>query len=241
MIYVFDLDNTLCATSSSKNYSESIPFLNAIKQVNNLKKEGHYIKIFTARGSGSGIDWRDLTKQQLLDWGVEYDELILGKPSYDICIDDKSTSAHDWRVKNSCSITGFVAGAFDLLHAGHCLFLKEAKSVCDYLFAALQTDPTIDDHKDRPLQQPKNKPVQSVEERKIQLEALSYVDQIVEYNTEEDLYEICRKLNPHIRVLGSDYKGKHATGQEFSNGVIYHTRDHSWSSSSIRKRIYDNQ
>lgn len=240
MIYVFDLDNTLCATSSSKNYSESIPFLNVIKQVNNLKKEGHYIKIFTARGSGSGIDWHDLTKQQLLDWGVEYDELILGKPSYDICIDDKSISAHDWRVRNSCSITGFVAGAFDLLHAGHCLFLKETKSVCDYLFAALQTDPTIDDHKDRPLQQPKNKPVQSIEERKIQLEAISYIDEVLLYETESDLLNLLEEIRPHIRILGSDYKGKKATGEELSEGVIYHNRSYAWSSSELRGRVHAN-
>ena len=240
MTYVFDLDNTLCATSSSNKYSESIPFLNAINQVNNLKKEGHYIKIFTARGSGSGIDWRDLTKQQLLDWGVEYDELILGKPSYDICIDDKSTSAHDWRVRNSCSITGFVAGAFDLLHAGHCLFLKEAKSVCDYLFAALQTDPTIDDHKDRPLQQPKNKPVQSIEERKIQLEAISYVDKILIYETENDLFNLVKKLKPNIRILGSDYRDKRATGEEWSEGVVYHQRTQQWSSSELRERVNGN-
>ena len=240
MIYVFDLDNTLCATSSSKNYSESIPFLNAIKQVNNLKKKGHYIKIFTARGSGSGIDWHDLTKQQLLEWGVEYDELILGKPSYDICIDDKSTSAHDWRVRNSCSITGFVAGAFDLLHAGHCLFLKEAKSVCDYLFAALQTDPTIDDHKDRPLQQPKNKPVQSIEERKIQLEAISYIDEVLLYETESDLLNLLEEIRPHIRILGSDYKGEKATGEELSEGVIYHHRSYAWSSSELRGRVHAN-
>jgi len=241
MTYVFDLDNTLCATSSSKKYSESIPFLNAINQVNNLKKEGHYIKIFTARGSGSGIDWRDLTKQQLLDWGVEYDELILGKPSYDICIDDKSTSAHDWRAKNGCLITGFVAGAFDLLHAGHCLFLKEAKSVCDYLFVALQTDPTLDEYKDRPLQQPKNQPVQSIDERKIQLEATSYVDKILVYETENDLLNLLKELRPNLRILGSEYRNKRATGEEWSEGVIYHQRTHQWSSSELRGRVNGNQ
>ena len=240
MTYVFDLDNTLCATSSSKNYSESIPFLNAINQVNNLRKEGHYIKIFTARGSGSGIDWRDLTKQQLLDWGVEYDELILGKPSYDICVDDKSTNAYDWRVRNGCSITGFVAGTFDLLHAGHCLFLKEAKSVCDYLFAALQTDPTIDHHKDRPLQQPKNKPVQSTDERKIQLEAISYVDKILVYKTENDLLNLIKEIRPNLRILGSDYRNKRATGEEWSEGVIYHQRTPQWSSSELKGRINGN-
>tara|TARA_R110000765_G_scaffold97169_2_gene182862 strand:+ start:562 stop:1290 length:729 start_codon:yes stop_codon:yes gene_type:complete len=242
MIYCFDLDNTICATPASRQYAEAVPYPSLIRHVNTLHKQGHTIKIFTARGSGSGKDWHDLTTKQLSAWGVAHDELIdKGKPSYDLLVDDKCINAYEWRKQQNLEVSGLVAGAFDLLHAGHCLYLKEAKSVCDCLYVALQSDPTLDAPFKRALGLPKNKPIQSLAERRIQLEAVSYVDQIVEYNTEEDLYEICRKLNPNIRVLGSDYKGTHATGQEFSNGVIYHTRDHSWSSSSIRKRIYDNQ
>ncbi|HAI19079.1 MAG TPA: glycerol-3-phosphate cytidylyltransferase [Xanthomarina gelatinilytica] len=134
-------------------------------------------------------------------------------------------------------MTGLVASTFDLLHAGHCLFLKEAKSVCDFLYVALQTDPTVDDYKDRPLQKPKNNPIQSLKERKIQLEAVSYVDEIIEYTTEQDLNSICKRIKPNIRVLGSDYRGKHATGQEYSDGVIYHHRNHDWSTSELRERV----
>jgi len=241
MIYCFDLDNTICATSSSKNYEESVPYRPVINKINSLKSEGSYIKIFTARGSGSGIDWSELTKKQLKSWGVNYNELILGKPSFDIFVDDKSVNAYSWRQDNNCKITGFVAGAFDLLHAGHCLFLKEAKSVCDILYVGLQTDPTIDDYLNRPLQKPKNKPIQSLAERKIQLESISYIDKILLYDTEKDLYDLLKNIKPHIRVLGSDYKGKIATGQEFSYGIIYHERNHHWSSSELRSRLNDNK
>jgi len=237
MIYCFDLDNTICATPSSKKYEESVPYRPVINKINRLKTRGFYIKIFTARGSGSGIDWSELTEKQLKTWGVDYDELILGKPSFDIFIDDKARSAYNWRRKNDLSITGLVASTFDLLHAGHCLFLKEAKSVCDFLYVALQTDPNVDDHKDRPLQEPKNSPIQSLEERRIQLEAVSYVDEIIEYTTEEHLRSICKRIKPNIRILGSDYQGKHATGQEYSDGVIYHQRDHGWSTSELRSRV----
>jgi len=236
MIYCFDLDNTICATPFSKNYEGSVPYQVVIDKISSLK-EDHYIKIFTARGSGSGIDWREFTEAQLKKWGAPYDELILGKPSFDIFIDDKAENSYVWRKNNNCAITGLVASTFDLLHAGHCLFLKEAKGVCDFLYVALQTDPTIDNYKDRPLKEPKNKPIQSLKERRIQLEAVSYVDEIIEYNTENDLQKICKDLKPSIRILGSDYKDKYATGQEFSDGIIYHSRDHKWSTSELRERV----
>lgn len=239
MTYCFDLDNTICATPASREYNEAVPYTEIVHYINKLHKQGHTIKIFTARGSGSGKNWHDLTVKQLWSWGVKHDELIdKGKPSYDLLIDDKAVNAYEWRKKEGLAVTGLVAGAFDLLHAGHCLYLKEAKSVCDYLYVALQSDPTLDEHSKRPLGLPKNKPVQSLEERKIQVESLSYVDFVEVYDREVDLHEICQNLRPNVRILGSDYKGKHATGQEFSRGVIYHTRNHDWSSSTLRQRIY---
>jgi len=94
-------------------------------------------------------------------------------------------------------IKGITAGAFDLLHAGHVLMLKEAKEQCDYLIVALQTDPTID----RPE---KNKPTQTLEEREIQLLGCRYVDEIVMYNTEAELYDLLAKIKPDIRIIGAD-------------------------------------
>ena len=238
MTYCFDLDNTLCATPASKLYKEAVPYVPVIEYVNSLFEKGHCIKIFTARGAGSGIDWHETTVNQLNEWGVKYHELLdKGKPHYDVFVDDKAHNAYKWRKEKGLVTTGFVAGAFDLLHAGHCLFLKEAKAVCDYLYVGLQLDPSSEKAENKPLRHPKNPLIQSLEERMIQLESTSYVDQVLIYKTEKDLFDILEDLKPHIRILGSDYKGKKATGEEFSDGVIYHERNHQWSSSELRGRI----
>ena len=128
---------------------------------------------------------------------------------------------------------GFTCSSFDLLHAGHILMLKDAKEQCDYLIVGLQTDPTLD----RPE---KNKPIQSFEERKIQLEAVKYVDEILKYNTEKELFEILRMLRPDVRILGSDYEGKYFTGTELNIPIYYHKRNHNYSSSNLRKKIIKN-
>jgi len=125
---------------------------------------------------------------------------------------------------------GFTASCFDLLHAGHCLMLEDARKQCDWLVAALQVDPSHD----RPE---KNPPVQSLEERKIQLSSLKYVDQIELYKTEEDLLLLLKKINPDIRILGSDYKGKRFTGMELNLEIYYHERNHSWSTTDLRLRV----
>lgn len=87
--YFIDLDNTLC-TTNNKDYKNATPIQQRIDYVNNLKKEGHKIVIWTARGSLSGIDYKEITINQLKSWSLEYDELLMGKPDYDIYIDDKS-------------------------------------------------------------------------------------------------------------------------------------------------------
>jgi glycerol-3-phosphate cytidylyltransferase len=128
-------------------------------------------------------------------------------------------------------IIGFTCSCFDLLHAGHILMLKDAKDQCDYLIVGLQTDPTID----RP--NIKNSPVQSLEERKIQLEAVKYIDEIIVYETEQELYELLRKIKPNIRILGSDYIDKKFTGDDLKIEIYYHVRKHSYSSTNLRKLI----
>ena len=126
---------------------------------------------------------------------------------------------------------GFTCSCFDLLHAGHILMLKDAKNQCDYLIAGLQTDPTID----RP--DSKNKPIQSIEERKIQLEAVKYVDEIIIYETEKELYKLLQSMMPDIRILGSDYKNKKFTGDDLDIKIYYHQRNHNFSTSNLRKKI----
>jgi glycerol-3-phosphate cytidylyltransferase len=130
---------------------------------------------------------------------------------------------------------GITFSAWDLLHAGHIAMLAEAKNHCDYLIAGLQTDPTIDrpDHK--------NKPVQSIVERQIQLAATRYVDEIVVYETEKDLEDILLTLPIDVRILGVEYSDKDFTGKDICKQrnieLIFNSRDHSFSSSSLRKRV----
>lgn len=130
---------------------------------------------------------------------------------------------------------GITFSTFDLLHAGHIAMLSEAKKHCDYLIAALQTDPTID----RP--NTKNKPVQSIVERQIQLQAVRYVDEIVVYQTEKDLEDILLTLPINVRILGVEYQDKDFTGREIclKRGIelVFNGRDHSFSSSNLRKRV----
>jgi glycerol-3-phosphate cytidylyltransferase len=134
---------------------------------------------------------------------------------------------------------GIVFSSFDLLHAGHIAMLSEAKNHCDYLIAGLQTDPTID----RP--NTKNKPIQSVVERQIQLQAVRYVDEIVVYQTEKDLEDILLTLPIHVRILGVEYQNSEFTGKQIcvDRGIeiIYNKRDHSFSSSSLRKRVHESE
>ena len=129
--------------------------------------------------------------------------------------------------------TGFTCSCFDLFHAGHIMMLKEAKSKCDYLIVGLQTDPTID----RPE---KNKPIQSVVERFIQLESCKYVDEVVVYATEKDLLDILYTYPINIRVVGEEYKDKEFTGKNLDHiEMYYNSRKHSFSTTELRKRVID--
>lgn len=134
-----------------------------------------------------------------------------------------------------CGKIGFTCSTFDLLHAGHITMLEEAKHHCDYLIVGLQTDPTID----RP--DSKNKPIQTIVERQIQLAAVKYVDEIVVYTTEQDLIDLLLTLPIDVRVLGEEYKNKDFTGKDIAkqrgSKIIYNGRDHSFSSTSLRKRV----
>ena len=132
---------------------------------------------------------------------------------------------------------GIVFSAWDLFHAGHIAMLAEAKNHCDYLIAALQTDPTID----RP--DSKNPPIQTIVERQIQVSTNRNVDEVVVYQTEKDLEDLLLILPVDVRILGVEYKDKDFTGREIcmKRGIeiVYNGRDHSFSSSSLRKRVAD--
>ena len=126
---------------------------------------------------------------------------------------------------------GFTCSTFDLFHSGHIVMLQEAKEQCDYLIVGLLTDPTID----RPDN--KNKPIQSLFERYVQLSACKYVDEIIPFNTEQEIIDIILTIKPDIRICGEEYKGKDHTGVGLCP-IFYNTRKHSFSTTNLRKRVY---
>lgn len=132
---------------------------------------------------------------------------------------------------------GFTCSTFDLLHAGHISMLREAKQHCDYLICGLQTDPSVD----RPQ---KNRPIQTIVERYIQLNAVGYVDEIIPYATEEDLKDILSMLQIDVRILGEEYRDKEFTGKDICRKrdiqLFFNKREHRFSSSDLRKRVYEN-
>ncbi len=132
--------------------------------------------------------------------------------------------------KYKSKIIGFTCSCFDLLHAGHIIMLEDSKNHCDVLIVGLQTDPTID-------RKEKNKPVETYEERYIQLRAVKYIDEIIKYSTEKDLSDILIELKPDIRILGNDWQGKEYTGWELPIKIYWHIRNHSYSSTSLKQRI----
>jgi len=133
-------------------------------------------------------------------------------------------------------IKGFTASSFDLFHSGHVAMLKEARANCDYMIVGLQTDPTLD----RPE---KNQPIQSVFERYVQLEGCKYIDEIIPYATEQDLQDILLTYDISKRFIGEEYKSKDFTGKQLcvDKGIEihYNSRQHSFSTSGLRKRIKD--
>ena len=129
---------------------------------------------------------------------------------------------------------GFTCSCFDLLHCGHCIMLEDCKNQCDVLIVGLQTDPTID-RKD------KNKPIQEYEERRIMINSIKYVDEVIKYSTEEELFNILIELNPDVRIIGTDWKGKAYTGHELPIKMYWHERNHDWSTSNLRQRVYEGE
>ena len=231
MKYCFDLDGTLC-TNTWGRYEEAELFLDCIAYVNQLYDAGHTIKIYTARGMSSGTDWTDLTEKQLTNWGVKYHELIMNsKPSADVIIDDIAINAADWREEiNKEYDSGLICGAFDIIHPGYIEMFADAKTKCRKLIVALQDDPTVD----RPE---KDKPVQSYPDREKIIKAIRYVDTVVGYNTEAELYEILKSNIYDVRILGTDYIDKDFNGKDLKRPVYWHKRKHAHSTSGLKRKI----
>lgn len=125
---------------------------------------------------------------------------------------------------------GFTASTFDLLHAGHIAMLSEAKTVCNYLIAGLHVNPNIE-------REEKNLPVQTLVERYTQLKAVSYVDEIIPYESENDLMDILKMYPINIRIIGEEYRDKDFTGKNLDMEIYYNKRRHDFSSSLLRERV----
>lgn len=125
---------------------------------------------------------------------------------------------------------GFTASAFDLLHAGHIAMLKEAKLYCDYLICGLHVDPSID-------RVNKNSPAQTLVERYVQLDAVSFVDEVVPYESEQDIIDIMLLRCVDVRVIGEEYKNTQYTGCDLSVQTVFNKRLHRFSSSELRTRL----
>jgi len=126
---------------------------------------------------------------------------------------------------------GFTCSSFDLLHAGHVAMLKECKENCDFLICGLNVSPV----------KRGRQPVQSVVERFLQLEAVKFVDRIIPYTSEDELMDLLNVVDPDVRFIGEDYKGKRFTGDELEIPIFYNSRKHSYSSSGLKKQVVDNQ
>jgi glycerol-3-phosphate cytidylyltransferase len=131
---------------------------------------------------------------------------------------------------------GITCSTFDLFHAGHVIMLEEAKRQCDYLIAAIQTDPTLD-------RSTKNKPVQSIIERQIQVSACKHVDEIIVYSTEKELEDIFMSLPIDVRIMGEEYRDTEFTGKSICEKrkieIYFNKRDHYFSSSDLRLRVFE--
>ena len=124
---------------------------------------------------------------------------------------------------------GFTCSTFDLLHAGHISMLAESKSKCDYLIVGLLCDPTHD-------RKIKQKPIQSMFERWVQLSAISYINMIIPFSLEQDIVDMVLLIKPDVRIVGEEYKDKEHTGKGLCP-IFYNSRKHSFSSTELKERV----
>ena len=131
-------------------------------------------------------------------------------------------------------IVGITFGSFDLCHYGHALMFKECKQYCDYLIVGVQSDPSVDRGE-------KNSPIQSHKERLGIVSSIKFVDEVKPYDTESDLIKVLKEVNPDVRILGADHKGKEFTGHELPIKCIFNSRDHGYSTSELRRRVFESE
>jgi glycerol-3-phosphate cytidylyltransferase len=215
----------------NSHYELAQPDPQVVDNIRGLHERGNIIKIMTARGCVSRIDHTELTKRQLSEWQVPYDELIMNvKPEADFFIDDKAINILDWKKENSDK-TGILAGAFDIIHPGYIKMFKQARLHCDRLTVALHVDPNLENGKPQPIH--------SLEEREEILLALRYVDEVIYYKTETELENLISNNAYDVRFLGEDYKEKCYTGMDLSVKIVWIDRSHEYSTTRLKEKIYE--
>ena len=127
--------------------------------------------------------------------------------------------------------TGFMCGIFDLIHAGHIIAFKEAKLNCKYLIVAINSGLNISNT----INPGKVPPLFNLDDRKLILENIKLIDEVITYDNEDELVQILKNVQPDIRFLGDDYKGKKITGEVFCKNIMYLDRSHGKSSSFFRQ------
>ena len=129
-------------------------------------------------------------------------------------------------------IIGITFGSFDLCHYGHALMFEECKQYCDYLIVGVQSDSSID----RPE---KNSPIQSHKERLGIVNSIKFVDEVKPYDRESDVITMLKEVNPDVRILGADHQGTEFTGHELDIKCVFNSRDHGYSTSELRRRVFE--
>jgi cytidyltransferase-like protein len=193
IVYCFDLDGTICTNVENSDYASAKPDIVVVNEINRLYDMGNIIKIMTARGSVSKVDHTELTKNQLDLWGLKYHELIMNKKPYaDYFIDDRGWHIDDWKI-GIPQTRGIIAGAFDVIHPGYIKMFIDAKTKCTHLTVALHVDPSTENNKE--------KPVLDIFSRKEILMSIKYVDDVLLYENEQELFQLLKNNNFDIRFF----------------------------------------
>lgn len=236
MIYCFDIDGTICTPTAKGQYEKAKPYPDIVKRINALYDSGNIIKFMTGRGCVSGVDYTELTEKQLKEWGLKYHELIMNKkPHADLFIDDRGINVEDWMKGygdffGNNRLRGIVAGSFDIMHRGYIEMFREAKMNCSHLTVALHDDPTTE----RPN---KLKPVQSLEDRKVILESIGYIDQVITYKEEKEFEALLNSGEFDVRFLGKDYFNGGYSGVDADIKIIWINRNHNLSTTKLKEEI----
>ena len=235
MKYCFDIDDTLL--SYYGDYNKSTPIQHRIDRVNELYDRGHHIILMTARGQSSGKDYTDFTREQVKKFGIKHHELIMNKkPNADVFIDDKGLRVDQWDwdyrgFRDSCSV--WVNGCFDVLHRGHIELLKFARGKAEgcEVIVGVDSDERVRKAKG------KDRPVNTLEDRLVVLQSLSFVDRVFSFDTDDELVDLLKQHAPKYRVIGSDYKTKPIVGEDYSGEIVYYDLKSGYSSTCTIEKL----